>query len=340
MVTIKQIAERAGVSTATVSNVLHGKTKKVSPANVKKIQQLIEEMGYVQRMGFRVLHNSSSNLIAVVINYHNEYEEAILSDPFYGQAVGFIEQRLRSLGYYMMFYSAADMDDIFRMVMAWDVDGVIALSFPKTDCEKLYSMIHKPVIAIDAHGEISGERQVPNIGIDDWAGGYLMIDHLLECGYEDIYVCATQDSGIEHQRWLGAQSVWKEHKELDVRKKLQIMSIGGSQEPREQFYQQIVQRAPFRRKTALFFLSDYMAIEAISYLSERGLKVPEHLGVAGYDDILYAAKFSVPRLTTIRQDIHQKAKLAVDELIATLQKPEHKPQDHVLPVSLVVRQSV
>ena len=55
MVTIKDIAEKAGVSTTTVSNVIHGKTKKVSPANIEKIQNLIKEMGYVQKMGLRVM---------------------------------------------------------------------------------------------------------------------------------------------------------------------------------------------------------------------------------------------------------------------------------------------
>jgi LacI family transcriptional regulator len=88
MVTIKQIAERAGVSTATVSNVLHGKTKRVSAANVEKIRKLIKEMGYVERMGLRVLHNERSRLIAVIVNYHKEFEETVLSDPFYGRAVG------------------------------------------------------------------------------------------------------------------------------------------------------------------------------------------------------------------------------------------------------------
>ena len=56
MATIKEIAQRAGVSTTTVSNVIHGKTKKVSPANIQKIENLIREMGYVQKMGLRVLN--------------------------------------------------------------------------------------------------------------------------------------------------------------------------------------------------------------------------------------------------------------------------------------------
>ena len=86
--TIKEIAERAGVSTTTVSNVIHGKTKKVSPATIQKIEGLIREMGYVQKMGLRVLNKERSQLIAVVIN--KDFRDSILGDPFYGKLIGFI----------------------------------------------------------------------------------------------------------------------------------------------------------------------------------------------------------------------------------------------------------
>ena len=78
MGTIKEIAEKAGVSTTTVSNVIHGKTKKVSPATIQKIEALIKEVGYVQKRGLRVLNNEKSQLIAVVINYHKEFKDSIL----------------------------------------------------------------------------------------------------------------------------------------------------------------------------------------------------------------------------------------------------------------------
>lgn len=60
MTTIKKLAELAGVSTTTVSNVIHGKTKKVSPATIQRIEKLIEEEGYVQKMGLRVLNQGNS----------------------------------------------------------------------------------------------------------------------------------------------------------------------------------------------------------------------------------------------------------------------------------------
>ena len=168
MATIKEIAQRAGVSTTTVSNVIHGKTKKVSPANIQKIENLIREMGYVQKMGLRVLNKEKSQLIAVVINYHKDFKDSIIGDPFYGKIIGFIEKYVQELGYYLMLYSAKDTDKIFQMVMGWDVDGVIAISFSKSNCEKIYQLINKPIVSIDAYGELDAgqENHVLNIGLD------------------------------------------------------------------------------------------------------------------------------------------------------------------------------
>ena len=168
MATIKEIAQRAGVSTTTVSNVIHGKTKKVSPANIQKIENLIREMGYVQKMGLRVLNKEKSQLIAVVINHHKDFKDSVIGDPFYGKIIGFIEKYVQELGYYLMLYSAKDTDKIFQMVMGWDVDGVIAISFSKSNCEKIYQLINKPIVSIDAYGELDAgqENHVLNIGLD------------------------------------------------------------------------------------------------------------------------------------------------------------------------------
>ena len=215
MATIKEIAQRAGVSTTTVSNVIHGKTKKVSPANIQKIENLIREMGYVQKMGLRVLNKEKSQLIAVVINYHKDFKDSIIGDPFYGKIIGFIEKYVQELGYYLMLYSAKDTDKIFQMVMGWDVDGVIAISFSKSNCEKIYQLINKPIVSIDAYGELDAgqENHVLNIGLDDESGGYLMTKYLLECGYEHIQVCAGRDNGVDHLRYMGAQRAAKDCKE-------------------------------------------------------------------------------------------------------------------------------
>ncbi len=339
MTTIKDIAERAGVSTATVSNVIHGNTKKVSPATIELIEKLIKEMGYVQKMGLSVLNNGSSKMVAVVIHTHKEYEDAVISDPFYGKILGFIEAKLRGQGYYMMLYSTDDVNEVFRTVMAWNIDGVIALSFSRNDCNKIWHLVHKPVISIDAYGISHDDTPVTNIGLDDSTGGALMTEYLLQCGYDNILVGATSDYGVDYSRWTGAKEMFDEITNGDREKKIRLVNIGETVVTRESFYQQILRQIPFPKKTAIFFLSDYFAIEAISYLASRGIRVPEDLGIAGFDDITYA-HLTVPKLTTIHQNMERKAELAVTELLNAISDPVYMGKEVLLDVMLIARDSV
>ena len=315
MATIKEIAEKAGVSTTTVSNVIHGKTKKVSPATIQKIEALIKEVGYVQKRGLRVLNNEKSQLIAVVINYHKEFKDSILGDPFYGKIIGFIEEYVQKQGYYLMLYSTKDIEEIFQMVAGWDVDGVIAISFSRHNCEKIYQLIKKPIVSIDAYGNAAKDSHLVNIGLDDESGGYQMVKYLLECGYEHIKVCAGRDNGVDHLRYVGAQRAMQEC--AAEGQKLQFVALGMNYEKRKASY-------------------DWL----IRFCADKKVAVPQQIGVAGYDDISYA-QYSTPRLTTIKQDVQKKAQKAVEILLKWIEEGEEYPQREVeLSVTLVKRKSV
>lgn len=343
MATIKEIAELAGVSTTTVSNVIHGKTNKVSPATIEKIDTLIRELGYVQKMGLRVLNKESSQLIAVVVNYHKEFRDSLFADPFYGKALGRIEERIQELGYYLMVYSERDVDKIFQMVASWDIDGVIAMSFSKKNCEKIYRLTKKPVVAIDAYGDLEDpESPIVNVTLDDKQGGYLMARYLLECGYQWIKVCAGRDSGVDHERLLGCEQAMRDYGRQG--QKLQFVPLGMNPAKRQDNYAWLLQR--LEPRTALFFLSDLYAMEAISFFHDQGIRVPEELGIAGFDNILYS-RFAVPRLTTVGQDVDKKAELAVEVLMEQIHGKSREEtweriraeRDILLPVTLVVRKS-
>lgn len=340
MVTIRQIAERAGVSTATVSNVIHGKVNKVSPSTIARIQRLIDEMGYVREKGQTVSHSCGSKLVAVIIHFHRSFENTALSDPFYGVITGSIEEELRRHRCVMMLYTSQDVEDIIQMLAIWDVDGVIAISFSKADCEKIYNMFQKPMITIDAFGEEDEPFSISNITLDDEQGGYLMANHLIELGYENILMGGVDDYGIDRCRWHGMQRACADTLFLEEKNKLSYIRLGGTVEARESRYQEIAKQVPFKRKTAIFFSSDALAMEAICFWTERGIRIPRDLGVAGFDNSPNAVHFSIPRLTTIHQDVRQKGVIAVEELVTALRDPEYKPASHKLPVFLVSRQSV
>lgn len=340
MVTIKQIAERAGVSTATVSNVIHGKARKVSSKTVERIQTLIDEMGYVQEKRQGIVRSQGFKLVATIIHCHHGFENSVLADPFYGVVTGSIEDELRRQNCYMLLYASTNVEDISKMLVNCDVDGVIALSCSKENCKKLYNLIHKPMVSIDAYGTLSGETPVPDIGLNDEEGGYLMARHLLELGYETIFVAGMENIGIDHQRWVGAQRVYDTLLFLERKAKLEFISLGRTLHKREIRYREIAKQVPFKRKTAFFFTADSLAMEAIRYWAEWGVRVPQDIGVSGFDNSIHTISYSIPRLTTISQDIAMKGCLAARELVASLRDPSYQPTSYKLPVSLVSRQSV
>lgn len=340
MVTIKQIAERAGVSTATVSNVIHGKARKVSAKTVEHVQKLMDEMGYVQEKRKGTIHGQGTRLVATIIHCHHGFENSVLGDPFYGIVTGSIENELRRQNCYMLLYASTNVEDISEMLVNCDVDGVIILSCSKENCKKLYNLIRKPMISIDSYGDLEGTTPVPNVGLDDEEGGRLMAQHLLELGYETIFVAGTENFGIDHQRWVGAQQVCSTLLFLERKRRLEFIELGRTLQKREARYREIAKQIPFKRKTAFFFTSDAMAMEAISYWAESGIRVPQDVGVTGFDNSINAISYSIPRLTTINQDIPMKGCIAVRELMAALRDPSYQPKDHKLPVSLVSRQSV
>lgn len=229
----------------------------------------------------------------------------------------------------MMFYSSSDMDGIFQMVMSQEVKGVITLSFNKNDCQKIAGLLNRPVVSIDAYGY---EGNVPNVGLDDWQGGYCMTQYLLECGYGPVYVCAGRDHGIDHVRYMGCREAGKEaaqkvHLPPSASRRVCFVPLGMDRDKRRVSYESLIPLLNRHIKDgfrpALFCLSDLYALEALNYYISRCMRIPEDLGIAGFDDIFYAS-LCRPGLTTVRQDMKRKAGLAVDRLTALVERKESK----------------
>lgn len=332
MATIKEIAEIVGISTTTVSNVLHGKLNKVSKETVEKIQKVIEEQKYVLPMGMSVLTSKQSKIIGVVILIPMHFEYSILADPFYGNVVGVLERVLSSAGYYMMLYSSSSLDDICRMAMAWNVDGLIALTFDCTQYQKLSMMAGKPIVAVDMGGNLLPEMY--NIGSDDENGGYLMTKHLIQCGYEKILILAYSDVAMDHMRWRGYRKALNEAG--FPYKKENFIILSDYKEKRLKNYDRLLKTS--ETGIALFFLSDMLAIEAIGYFQKKGFRIPEDFAIVGYDDIPVASMVS-PELTTIRQNIAQKGERTAQMMLDILAGKEPEVRNIQMPVNLCIRSS-
>lgn len=333
MVTIKDIAEIVGTSTTTVSNVLHGKLNKVSKETVEKVQRVVEEQNYVLPMGMSVLTSKQSKIIGVVIWIPMHYEASILADPFYGNIVGTLERVISEAGYYTMLFSSQSMNDIYRMAMAWNVDGLIALTFNYEEYQKLSTMVKKPIVAIDMSCDC--KEDVYNVGIADEEGAYMMTQYLIERGFERIIILANSDTAMDHLRYRGYRRALQEA-EIPYKKE-NFVILSDYAEKRKKNYERLIHNVG--KNCALFFFSDMLAIEAMGYFQKKGLRIPEDVSIAGYDNIAVSAMLT-PSLTTVRQDIIRKGETAGHMLLDILAGKEIENRFLQLPVSLCIRESV
>lgn len=331
-VRIVDIAEELGVSTATVSNVIHGKTKKISDRTVRKVQQLLEERQYIPSMAGILLAQNDSKIICVVINDHEKYEKRVLQDAFVVGSIDYLAEVIEQTGFFMMLKKTNNIQDIVRYASMWNMAGLVLIGFCEQDYEDLRDRVHIPFVVYDGFAKEIDRYAI--IGIDDFAGGYQMGKYLLQMGHEKILFVADNDESMDHERYLGLQQAVKESG-IGVAE-ANFFLLPFQKEERMLFYQKNMEM--IKRHTVLFCASDVYAIEVMNYLSDAGMKIPEDISIAGFDDIPESTIVR-PRLTTVRQDMEQRARMTM-EILSAWRDDTPCERKILLPVSLVERDSV
>uniref|UniRef100_N2ATF9 Uncharacterized protein n=1 Tax=Eubacterium plexicaudatum ASF492 TaxID=1235802 RepID=N2ATF9_9FIRM len=166
---IVDIAEELGVSTATVSNVIHGKTKKISDETVKRVQQLLEERQYIPSMAGILLAQNNSKIIGVVINDHEKYGGHTLEDPFIGASVNALAKEIGQAGKFLMLKITEKWDEIPKFVSMWNMEGMVLIGYCEQNYKKLREQMHIPFVIYDGYMESSGN--LVNIEVDHFDGG-------------------------------------------------------------------------------------------------------------------------------------------------------------------------
>lgn len=333
MIRIKDIADRAGVSPTTVSNVIHGKTGRVSKATVEKINRILKEMEYVPSISARMLANNSSGLIGVALGFMKKGNASSFEDPFVSAMLGNLEYQIREHGYYMMLVARHEQDDIMQQALGWNFDGMIAMALKEKEIAELSERLGKPLVTIDQY--LPPELGVRSITMDDRGGAYQMSQYLIGKGHKKFLFLSDCDLGVDHYRWLGVRQAMEEAGIEDFESRHIV--IPWNPEQREKAYEEMLPF--FKKQTALFFSSDYYALEASNFLQNRRIKVPEEISIAGFDDVTYAT-LARPKLTTVHQMVDGKARRAVEVLMHLIQDEPVQKDIPPLPTTLVERESV
>lgn len=334
MVTIKEIAERLGLSATTVSNVIHGNTKEVSRQTIEKVERMLRDCQYVPNRNARTLAQHSSRIIGVVMRYHVSDERNAIQDPFNGELLGSLEASIREAGYYMMLYATSDPKEILALTLEWNVDGLILLGLHAKDCQHIKRQTDKPVVFIDCYF-LSDGIDYANVGLEDRSAAYLMTQYLLRQGHSKIAFAADNRVGVDEERFQGYCDALREAG-LPGSAPRFLMLDAQEEKLRICLDQIFAQIGTF---TALFFASDYYAMRCIYDLQDRGVHVPEEFSVAGFDDNLLGRNMR-PRLTTMRQDPTLKGKLAIEMLLRLIAGTVPEMFNIRLPAELIIRNTV
>ena len=332
MIRIKDIAEKAGVSPTTVSNVIHGKAGRVSKETVEKINRILEEMNYVPSLSARMLAREHSGLIGVVLGYTRGGMKYALEDPFIAELVGSLEYQIQEKGYYMMLVTRHKGRDLMEQILGWNLEAMISIGLGEREIRKIRGRFSGPMAVIDGYCPLP--EGVINVRTDDRGGGYLMGKYLLKKGHRRLLFLTDNDESVDHERWLGVKKALEEERVEDAASRHILVPEDPSRRRR-----QYLEMLPFfREQSALFFASDLYAVEALNFLQDRGIRVPEELSVAGFDDVAYA-KLSRPALTTVRQNVGEKARRSVEALIRKI-NGETVGGEYRISTFLVERKSV
>jgi LacI family transcriptional regulator len=325
---IREVAQRAGVSTTTVSHVINN-TRFVSSDVRARVEDAIRETNYQPNALARSLRRGKSHTIGLILPDSG--------NPFFAEIGRAVEGEAFARGYSVIFCnteSNPDREDFYLELLASKrVDGIILVSgglptqsFIQVDTQKT------PVVAVDRD---SSDLAIDTVLTDNLGGGMLATRHLIELGHKRI-ACLMGPSSISPsaQRLNGYRQALQEaglpFDECLVRQGDYLAGSGWT------IGRELLTVAD--RPSAIFACNDMMAIGVLRAAAELGFDVPRDLALVGFDDIELAA-YTHPPLTTVAQDKQKIGEIAVSLLVEKIGDQEMNGRREFLQPRLVIRKS-
>ena len=325
---IVDIAERLGLSTATVSNVIHGKTSKMSPRTAQRVWQDLEAVGYIPDMAGVWLAQKSSRIIGVVVDDSPKYEGKVLEDGFVTASLNALSREANEKGFFLMVKTTRTLDEVPAFASMWRMEGLILMGFCEADYAALRQAIRTPIVVYD--GYMQGCPGVVNLVIDHADGGRQAGQYLKAAGHTRALCLADNNICMDKERMDGFAAAFGPDR-------VTRWQVPVQARPRQQFYEENFAALRASGITAIFAVSDFYALECMRFLQAKGLRVPGDMAVVGFDDS-EASRTGYPSLTTVRQDAALRAGIAVTSIEA-MGRGQSCAEKIVLPVTLLPRES-
>lgn len=329
--TIKDVARRANVSTATVSRVLNGGQWVAEPTRAA-VLQAVQELNYKPNAVARSLMHAQTKTLAIL--FPN------VSDMFSGTVLGGVEDAAHARGFSVIVCKTGGGHertlDYLQLLAEKRVDGIIFAS--EVLREEYASFIRRLRIPLVVFSGESDDPAVPTIRCDDRQAAYTATSYLIGQGHERIGLLygGAHETPEQSGRLTGFHEAHRDHG-LVVEPGRVLCLEGFAFRDGRAGGATLLSRA--RDLTAVFASSDELALGVMSAAAGRGLRVPDDLSVMGFDD-LPLAEMSLPPLTTVRQPLYGMGRRAATMLLDHIQDVRKLDGHAIFPTTIVERQSV
>jgi DNA-binding LacI/PurR family transcriptional regulator len=328
------IAHLAGVSQATVSRALRG-SPLVNEETRQRVQAAAEQLNYKVDKNASNLRKMHTGTLALLFFEDPTADESHIN-PFFLSMLGSITRACAMQGYDLLISFQQFSDDWHAdFADSKKADGLILLGYGDYLAyrDKLEKLVEQGTRFV-RWGAVLADQPGVSIGCDNYRGGQMVAEHLLERGCR--HVAFLGDASTHYPEFFARYRGYADalrHAGADIDANLQENAESTERSGYEAMRALILRDAGF---DAVFAASDLIAIGAMRALSDHGLRVPQDVALAGFDDIT-TASFVNPPLTTVLQDTKQAGEVLVDGLLALIRG--ESLESEVLPVKLVVRRS-
>lgn len=331
MISIKDVAKLANVSTATVSRVLNN-LGGYSDKTRDKVQKVIDEYGYISNMAAKSLRQSKSFLIAIIV--------PDISNGFFSTLALNLEKEFRSHNYTTIICNTDSDVDIeksyHRDLVSKMVDGIISISGLETLSDDLINH-NIPIVCIDR--KVKTNRKIPIIRNDDFAASFEATQHLINQGCKKILYVSSYSSTfhITNRRDGYLAALNANNLPVDYNLIRYVEGKGESLYEAEELVSNIINSSV--EFDAIFGSNDKVAAGALYALKRYKISVPENVKIIGFDNSLYS-QLPTPSISTVSRNTSSLALNAANTLINMINFPDNPVEDEIIiPFNLVFRDS-
>ena len=327
---MSDIARIAGVSTATVSRVFHS-PELVKPATQARVERVLAEQEYVYDVHAAEFSRRTSSVFGLIV--------ATMKSSIHAEVIHGIQSKLSGTSYSLIIgntdYSMEQEKKLFTLFSQRRLAGIIIVGYHE-DIRPIARGALAQGIPVVVIWEILPDDDCSYVGFDNFKASHTMTKYLAGLGHKRIAIIMgpySKETRVKN-RFAGYRTALEDH-DLRFHPEYAVEKEPNLIDGREAMERLL--RLP-ERPTAVFAASDALAMGALAAARNNGLRVPEDVSVAGFDDVDFAA-FCAPPLTTIRVPAFEMGQTAMTVLLATAEGRSNRVQGYCLDTTLVVRES-